>query len=681
MSLQALQNKPTPLEERIIEFKGLNRKAYVDDGEMADMKNMSSDLYPTLTQRKARGNMKLPDGCTKVTEMIQRRDPIDGETKLAIVGCTESGQYIFWYGGEQQPIELSAGEKLVAINNKICMFPSKMYFDLVTKTLGGLEFTDELAVSDVIDGISKESKSVEDAESLDDPSNWAEYAYPECLGRILIDPDDTENLYLIVGAKNVTGGESPNYDELYAALLSQVKENDVLHVTGTFYGSGQKQLEANSNYTDTVAQTENPIVLTPYILGTVLEVGKDMPFTMPSFDGKWTIAGTEYSDDPFGIKTSDTNKAFYGIYIKFAQTEFTTLISNIDPYSAYSEATKKYTGYYIKDLKIERVCPNLSHVIEWNNRLWGACDEDNTIYASKLGDPTAWDYFNNTSMDSYYAEQGTNGKWTGCAMYSSHLLFFKENYIHRVYGSAPSSFQTSVIECFGVEEGSDESVATVNNMIFYKSPVGFMCYEGDIPYSISEKFGDWQFDNVVAGARHKKYYASIHMKKKGGYKLLVCDTGNGVWHIEDGIGVKIFRNFKNELLMVDGEGKNILVPDAEDFGLDPVENDKQIPWSAVFGPFDEYIENAKIYSRIQMRVQLPKDATFKVEIATDKLTLEECEWETITDISASEKLTVVQPIIPKRCSRFFIRISGTGRCRIDSMTRKYRQGSVRTVTT
>lgn len=37
MPLQALQNKPSPLEERVIEFKGLNRKASVESGEMADM--------------------------------------------------------------------------------------------------------------------------------------------------------------------------------------------------------------------------------------------------------------------------------------------------------------------------------------------------------------------------------------------------------------------------------------------------------------------------------------------------------------------------------------------------------------------------------------------------------------------------------------------------------------------
>lgn len=714
MSLQALQNKPTPLEEKIVEFKGLNRKAYVEDGELSDMKNMSSDCYPVLTQRKARGNYTLPTGCTKVYDMIQRRDPVDGETKMGIVGCTEEGMCTFWYGDTQYGFEgLTKDEKLVAINNKICMFPSKNFLNLVDKSLGNIEFGNINSVEDDIDGLSKSKMAVDELPNDSSVSEWTDYTYPECIGRILIDPNDTENLYLIVGAMKVGADSTANYDALYTELATTIKVDDVLHIAGTFYGGTEtvkEELDANeflyaetSTYSGDEAKDEsykfgiynstsgtstptgNTLVTTPYILGTVVEVGKNLPFTVPSFNVSWNWYNKGSYDnigDPLGVSVSNgtEGEAFYGIYIKFAQTEFTTLSSNVTPLPAYSKAKILHTGYFIKGLKISRVCPNLSYVIEWNNRLWGASDEDNTIYASKLGDPTAWDYFNNTSMDSYYAEQGTNGSWTGCARYSSHLLFFKENYIHRVYGSAPSSFQTSIIEGFGVEEGSEESIATVNNMIFYKSPVGIMCYEGDNPYSISEKFGDWRFNNVVAGARNKKYYASIHMKDTDTYKIIVCDTGNGIWHIEDTLGVKIFRNFKNELLMVDNTGKNVLVVDAEDFGISPVANDVSIPWEAVFGPFDEYIENTKIYSRLQMRVELPKGSTFKVQIAMDKMSPSECEWETITDITAEEKLTVIQPIVPRRCSRFFVKLSGVGKCRIDSLTRKFRQGSTRVIT-
>ena len=47
-----------PLQERILEFQGYNKKAVINDGEMRDMYNMSSDEYPCLYQRKPRGLYK-----------------------------------------------------------------------------------------------------------------------------------------------------------------------------------------------------------------------------------------------------------------------------------------------------------------------------------------------------------------------------------------------------------------------------------------------------------------------------------------------------------------------------------------------------------------------------------------------------------------------------------------------
>ena len=63
----------------------------------------------------------------------------------------------------------------------------------------------------------------------------------------------------------------------------------------------------------------------------------------------------------------------------------------------------------VTELSVTRSVPQLDFVMEANNRLWGVSNQDNTIYACKLGDPTNWNYYQNTTMDSYYAEQGTYG--------------------------------------------------------------------------------------------------------------------------------------------------------------------------------------------------------------------------------------------------------------------------------
>ena len=71
-----------------------------------------------------------------------------------------------------------------------------------------------------------------------------------------------------------------------------------------------------------------------------------------------------------------------------------------------------YNSTPANNTKITREVPDMDYVIEWNNRLWGASNADNTIYACKLGDPCNWQYYQGTSMDSYYAQQGTDGAWT-----------------------------------------------------------------------------------------------------------------------------------------------------------------------------------------------------------------------------------------------------------------------------
>ena len=55
MSLVAPVYKFNPSTERILEFKGYNKKSVIDDGEMREMFNLSSDEYPCLYQRKPRG--------------------------------------------------------------------------------------------------------------------------------------------------------------------------------------------------------------------------------------------------------------------------------------------------------------------------------------------------------------------------------------------------------------------------------------------------------------------------------------------------------------------------------------------------------------------------------------------------------------------------------------------------
>lgn len=338
---------------------------------------------------------------------------------------------------------------------------------------------------------------------------------------------------------------------------------------------------------------------------------------------------------------------------------------------------------------ISRTMPNLDHVIEWNNRLWGASNEDNCIYACKLGDPTNWQYFQSTSLDSFYAQQGTDGLWSGIAAYSGHVIFFKPNGMCRVYGTAPSNYQVTSTKCFGVEDGSRLSVVTINDTVFYKSSIGIMAYSGGTPVCISEKLGQ-DFGNVIAGSEGQKYYASIQRKTaEGGFELLAFDIDKQVWHKEDNvrfkgscaIGNKMhFIQYNNpELLCSDylfvnsylvmgdpnAQGYiNIIHPD------DATEKYEDLEWMAQFGPFHEYLEEKKIYSKLALRLKANDTSSVKVYIALD-----EGEWELVKEFELAATNGEVIPIIPRRCDRYSIRIEGNGNCEIISLTRRVRQGT------
>ena len=337
---------------------------------------------------------------------------------------------------------------------------------------------------------------------------------------------------------------------------------------------------------------------------------------------------------------------------------------------------------------ISRSMPDLDYIVEWNNRLWGCSSAENMIYASKLGDPTNWHYYQGTGLDSFYAEQGTDESWTGIAEYSGHLIFFKPNSMTRVYGTAPSNYQITVAKAFGVEPGSSKSVLTINDTVFYKSEIGIMAYQGGVPVCISDNLS-WDMHNVVAGTEGRKYYASSLIKDNGQVKglLLAYDIDKNMWHEEDDlrftdackIGDKVYcitttveilmcsdSLFCAEDLMVSSEaveGKVIIInPDTP--------SEEPFRWMATFGPFDEYIEEHKIYSKLALRIKATGVASVKVYIR-----INDGDWELVEEYATVSTKGDFIPIIPRRCDRYSIKLEGIGECEIKSLTRRIRRGT------
>ena len=582
-----------PAEERIIEFKGLNRRSVVAEGEMSDMWNLTSDNYPVLTQRKPRGLLANPPGVIRPLQLLSKYG------KIAMIAVNGSGVG-FYYDGAlvSQVTGLSESTRMVSINNRVCFFPEKKMVDITSQ------------------GVQPNTYKSLDAD-----------------------------LSLAVDTEVVISNEDARITLFSGHGL---KYDDAINISGTL---------------------------------------------------KYTPAGGSATTMPITVSC----------WIEDVVNNNTIVL----PRETFIEMTGEgaTSVKLAQNTKITRPVPDLDHVIEWNNRLWGVSNADNTVYACKLGDPTNWNYYQGTSMDSYYAEQGTDGIWTGVALYSNHLLFFKQDSICRVYGTAPSNYQVTNTEAFGVEQGSRQSVVTINDTVYYKSKIGIMAYSGGTPYCISEGL-NVDFRDVVAGTEKRKYYASIH-KKAGGYELMVFDTEKGVWHKEDDTRFRSCATIDNKLYYVRYKddlltcsvnlpcSEWLLCGDGSTEGrvgiVNPVtahEADYDIKWRAVFGPFDEYIEEHKIYSKLALRLKTKygpdnditdeNDEAIEMDEGQDLvlertvkvyISLDEGPWELVETYDPPRTKGDFIPIVPRRCDRYSVMIEGEGACEIKSLTRRVRRGT------
>ena len=195
---------------------------------------------------------------------------------------------------------------------------------------------------------------------------------------------------------------------------------------------------------------------------------------------------------------------------------------------------------------IKREMPTMDFIVESENRLWGCHygvakngEVVNEIYASKLGDFKNWSCFMGISTDSYTASVGTDGAFTGAITHLGYPIFFKEKFMHKVYGNYPANYQIQTTACRGVQRGSEKSLAIVNEVLYYKSTMAVCAYDGSLPSEISSALGEEHYTDAIACAHGNKYY--INMKDKSGvYHLFVYDAVKGMWHKEDNTHIKSF---------------------------------------------------------------------------------------------------------------------------------------------
>lgn len=321
---------------------------------------------------------------------------------------------------------------------------------------------------------------------------------------------------------------------------------------------------------------------------------------------------------------------------------------------------------------VERRMPNMDFVIESENRLWGCRyglsaggQVVNEIYASKLGDFKNWNCFQGVSTDSYVVSLGTDGAFTGAVNHLGFPLFFKENCIHKVYGSYPAAYQTQTVNCRGVQRGSEKSLAAVGEVLYYKSFSGVCAYDGSLPREVSAPLGDTPYHSATAAGLGNKYYISM-ADPQGVYHLFVFDTARGLWHREDNTRAGLWCRARNELYFLDcadGKIKTVLGTGEK--------AEETVSWMAQTGCLGLSSPDSKYISRLNLRLRMDPGAKLTVYIDYDS----EDRWTPVCTLECGTLRSFTVPVRLRRCGHFRLRLEGRGDVQLYSIVKTLENGS------
>lgn len=308
-------------------------------------------------------------------------------------------------------------------------------------------------------------------------------------------------------------------------------------------------------------------------------------------------------------------------------------------------------------LRLGNFMPEMDHLFECGNRLWG-CRYGrqngkyvNEIYASKLGDFRVWSSFQGVSTDSYTASVGTDGPFTAAMNYMGYPLFFKGDYIHRVYGSYPGEYRIQTTPCRGVAIGSSRSLCLLGDTALYLGKDGVYAYDGAMPSLISQSFRIVAGPGV-AGVLGERYYLSL----PGG--LYVYDSRHRLWHRRSAIFACQMCNWQGRLLYFDREGQGIMELDC---------GNKGVAFSMETGILAD--SRQRRIRSICLRYSLKGWGRVMVEYDSSGV------WLAAGSLQETKLGWTNLPLRPRRCDHFRLKLCGEGRLRLHSIIKTIEEGS------
>ena len=609
-------------------FGGLNESYACAEAEFTEMKNFSSRGYPALQTRTPRRTMRAMGRCNGMyhlnglllCEGTTLRYTEDSEDDVATAAA----------GGEivLENAVTDSEKIMIGMGTKILIWPDAKSFDTATGKLEALS------------------------------AAWSQ------TGTVTIAPCDAGGKTYTVSSVGTTEPSGPADGTLFLKQNSSSSKWAYVNVLEQYDAKSGKWAEILLN---SVKMTLPGLAAAGFKKGDTITV-KQVPGLVEEYlaegvNGEVTIEQMD-GDSIVLIGSPKTESARY--YGSFTVTAGGTTWKSMNGSESATAGGAAITA--------RRRVPRLEYVTENANRVWGCNSEENVIYSCKLGDPTNWYSYRGIASDSYAVNVGSDGPFTGAATCMGYVLFFKENCLHKLYGSRPADYQLVSVQCRGVAKQASKSMCVLAEVLYYLSPDGVMAWDGSLPVKISGGLDNTWLMNVrgaVGGVLDTRYYLHLRVPGRNETRLLVYDTERRLWHEEDTAAEENASGWAmcstgRQLYQWDGVNLWATEPEREadrDTDTAKANLEQKVGFEAVSGDIGLNIPADKYINRVFLRVDALTYSVVELQAS-----YEGGAWETLGQAAVLNKYTRVNlPFVPERHDTMRLRIKGTGQIAVRSI--------------
>ena len=609
-------------------FGGLNESYACAEAEFTEMKNFSSRGYPALQTRTPRRTMRAMGRCNGIyhlnglllCEGTTLRYTEDSEDDVATAAA----------GGEivLENAVTDSEKIMIGMGTKILIWPDAKSFDTATGKLEALS------------------------------AAWSQ------TGTVTIAPCDAGGKTYTVSSVGTTEPSGPADGTLFLKQNSSSSKWAYVNVLEQYDAKSGKWAEILLN---SVKMTLPGLAAAGFKKGDTITVeqvpGLVEEYLAEGVNGEVTI---EQMDGDSIVLTGSPKTERTRYYGSFTVTAGGTTWKSMNGSESATAGGAAITA--------RRRVPRLEYVTENANRVWGCNSEENVIYSCKLGDPTNWYSYRGIASDSYAVNVGSDGPFTGAATCMGYVLFFKENCLHKLYGSRPADYQLVSVQCRGVAKQASKSMCVLAEVLYYLSPDGVMAWDGSLPVKISGGLDNTWLMNVrgaVGGVLDTRYYLHLRVPGRNETRLLVYDTERRLWHEEDTAAEENASGWAmcstgRQLYQWDGVNLWATEPEREadrDTDTAKANLEQKVGFEAVSGDIGLNIPADKYINRVFLRVDALTYSVVELQAS-----YEGGAWETLGQAAVLNKYTRVNlPFVPERHDTMRLRIKGTGQIVVRSI--------------